>query len=195
LKKKQINELMNADSPPITNQLITIPGYRMNNGTNQSAPIFCPSNPSTYLLKSIIFNNIDSTALATLSTPDQPSSIMSTATTRGVLLVFNNPPISQCYLINFLSITFAVNSIDLNNVKVQFVYDPSNVGGGATRSVASNNGFGNWSYSFTSNANSGLDGKHIFTSNSFELYRLRFYNLSEWWYLSIYGCKWISMSM
>ncbi len=94
---------------------------------------------------------------ATLSAPDQPSSIISTTKARGSLLVFDNPPMLPCYLINFLSQTSGVNPIDMNNIRVQFIYDSSDVGGGGeeTRSIGSNNGFGGSSFPFTPNTNSG----------------------------------------
>jgi hypothetical protein len=131
--------------------LTSIPGYR----TNQSSSVFCSSNPLPYPLKSIVVSNIGSANGATLSIPDQPNSIVNTAQARGSLLIFNNPPMSQCYLLNFLPQTSGANPIDMNNVRVQFIYDSSNAGGEGMRSMGSNNGFGGFSYPFTSNTNTG----------------------------------------
>ncbi len=117
--------------------------------------MFCQSNPSSYTLKSIVVSNIGSATEATLSTSDQPNSIINTAKVQGSILVFNNPPISQCYFLSFSSQTSGVNPIDLNNVKVQFIYDSSNVGAGPTRSIGLNNGYGVPSVPYPSNTFTG----------------------------------------
>jgi len=128
-----------------------------NNSPQSSSSVFCPIKPSSYPLKSIVVSNIGSINRATLSVPNQPSSIMKTAETRGTFLIFNDLPISQCYLLNFSSDTSSVNPIDMNNIKVQFIYDSSNVVGGGeeTRSIGSNNGFAGSSFPFTPSTNSG----------------------------------------
>ncbi len=145
-----------SNPPSGTNKFLSIPGYRSNSSPTQpSSSLVCPSNPSSYPLKSIIVSNIGSASGATLSTPDHPNSITNTATTRGSLLIFNNPPMSQCYLLNFSSKTSSFNPIDMNNMKVQFIYDSSNAGGEPTRSIVSNNGYGGSSVPYPSNTFTG----------------------------------------
>jgi hypothetical protein len=146
-----------------------MPGHHTNNNPTQSSSVFCQSNPSSYPLKSIVISNIGSASEATLSVPNQPNSIMNTARTQGSLLVFNNPPMSQCYLLSFSSQNSGVNSADINNMQVQFIYDSNNVVGGQTRSIGSNNVYGNPSLSFTPNTYSGLNLKDNFYFKYFSI--------------------------
>ena len=127
----------------------------VNNPTRSLSSIFCPSNPSSYPLKSIVVSNIGSASGVTLSVPNQPSSVMNTAISRGPLLIFNNPPISQCYSLNFPSQTSGVKPIDINKIKVQFIYDSTKVGGLGSTSIGSNNGFGGSLLPFTPATNTG----------------------------------------
>jgi hypothetical protein len=117
--------------------------------SSSSSSVFCPIKPSSYPLKSIVVSNIGSISRATLSVPNQPNSIMKTAETRGTFLIFNDLPISQCYLLNFSSDTSSVNPIDMNNIKVQFIYDPSSLG----RQETISSGFGSSTLSPTQNTN------------------------------------------
>jgi hypothetical protein len=126
----------------------------MNNDPSQSLPLFCSSNQFSYPPKSIVISNIGLTSQATLTVPNQPRSIMDKAQARGPLLIFNNPPMSQCYLLNFASQTSGVNLVDINNIKVQFIYDYSNTGGRMT-STQSSNIYGGFTPSSTSKTNSG----------------------------------------
>lgn len=97
-------------------------------------------------------NNIGPAGAATLAIPAQPNSIIARASIRGSLLIFQNPPISQCYLINFPLEGPSIPPVDINNVLVQFTYDVNNE---TTRSIGSNNGYGGYSSPYQSNAYSG----------------------------------------
>lgn len=130
----------------MTNQIYSVPA-----NSNQTPPpsssssTFCSSGPTGSSIQSIVVSAPGSTNDITLSLPDRPNSIVSTAKARGSLYVFTNPPASQCYLINFPS----TNSINMNNVQVKFIYHPTSSSNTA-RSIGG--GYPNW---YGSNSNSG----------------------------------------
>ena len=110
-----------------------------NDNSASSSSVFCPTNPPSYPLKSIVVSNTGSINRATLNVPSQPSSNVKTAETRGPFLIFNDLPVSPCYSLNFSSQTSSVNPIDMNNIKVQFIYDTSKAARGKTTSTGSEN--------------------------------------------------------
>ncbi|CAF1124207.1 unnamed protein product [Adineta steineri] len=124
-------ERFRRQSPFAAQKLVSIPGYRSNstnNSLSQSSSIFCPINSSVYSIKSIVISNIGSIDTATLSIPNQVQSSINTTKTHESTLVFNNPPKSQCYVFNFSSNTSAIKSNNINDIKVQFIYDATDRG-------------------------------------------------------------------
>lgn len=142
------------DSPSTGYSFISIPGYRMNNNSTSSpsSAVFCSPNQSSYPLKSIVVSSDGSINGATLTASTGGNAGTNTAKARGPIFIFNNPPLSPCYILNFSSL----NSVDMNKLNIQFIYDPmNNTSNDPKRSYGSGYDYGDLLNPYASNQNAG----------------------------------------
>ena len=184
-RRKKSSHWIRSDSPSPAYSFISIPGYRMNNNyTSLSSAVVCSSSQLSYPLKSIVVSSDGSINGATLTASDGGNTGMNTAKARGPIYIFNNPPRSSCYILNFSS----TNSVDMNKLNIQFIYDPTNsTVNDAKRSYESGYDYGDIYNSYASSQNAGKDFRKNLQSYVIRSCSLWFGHMSKWWNLSIYG--------